>query len=436
MTKATTALDKTARSIRRLLWPGLTWVWLVALTGCITPPFNLGKKTETPTPSDSVVLAGGADGDKKSPADAKVYADLDSANLYMKENKLQEAEKIFAKLANNTKNPMPVVEEARYNEAECQRQRKDYRSAEATYKRLLKDFSNGKYAERANEKLFEIANFWLDDTRKEMEAYEKNKDNKWTLPTIGPLLHFSREKPLMDQEGHAVQCLEDVHLHDINGPLGEKALFYLATVKFFRRDYRDADECYTQLYQKYPNSELAPKAIKQAIICKQVVNGGSAYNGRIVEEARKLVTVAGNSYPELAHKEADWLERQLISINTQQADRDFNTAEFYRRTGHPGAAYFYYELVRRSYQGTGYAEKAAQRMVEIRAKVEKEHAKLAKAEEKMRDTPPSSQGGFWSRMLPASWQRRASDQPEQPAATPSLAPTGPGLSSLPGAQSR
>ncbi len=50
-------------------------------------------------------------------------------------------------------------------------------------------------------------------------------------------------------------------------------------------------------------------------------------------------------------------------------------AEFWRRTGHPGSAYFYYEIVRRRYPDTrpdSAASRATQRMLEIRAKMEKE----------------------------------------------------------------
>ena len=43
------------------------------------------------------------------------------------------------------------------------------------------------------------------------------------------------------------------------------------------------------------------------------------------------------------------------------------TAEFYRRTGHPGSAYFYYEIVRRRYPNTPYADEAIKQMQNLRA---------------------------------------------------------------------
>ena len=41
---------------------------------------------------------------------------------------------------------------------------------------------------------------------------------------------------------------------------------------------------------------------------------------------------------------AEKLTRAKFAIRSQQAEKDFLTAEYYERTGHPGSAVFYYEL--------------------------------------------------------------------------------------------
>lgn len=48
------------------------------------------------------------------------------------------------------------------------------------------------------------------------------------------------------------------------------------------------------------------------------------------------------------------------------AEKDFKVAEFYRRTGHPASAVFYYETVCRRYPGTDVAERAKGRIAEIK----------------------------------------------------------------------
>src|SRR5262249_16324574 len=70
--------------------------------------------------------------------------------------------------------------------------------------------------------------------------------------------------------------------------------------------------------------------------------------------------------------------RQILNITYQQAEKDYKMADFYRRTDHPGSAYFYFELVRRRYPNTKFAEMAAQQMAELKAKLEKEGDKEAK----------------------------------------------------------
>jgi hypothetical protein len=98
------------------------------------------------------------------------------------------------------------------------------------------------------------------------------------------------------------------------------------------------------------------------------------------------------------------VRNQLLSINVQQAERDLKIAEFYQRTGHPGAAYFYFELVCRRYPRTSYAETAAKRKDELRVKVEQEQKQS-----------PTAQPGVV-------------DAPAPPAAAPRLLPAMPSLS--------
>lgn len=364
-----------------------------------------------------VLRGAGLEAEKFGP-DAPVFAELEGAKQRFQENDFAKAEPIFAKLANNTKNPLPVAEEARYYEGECQRLKGDYRSAEATYKRQMKDFRNGQFTDQANRRLFDIANYWLDETRDQMKAYEEKREGKRTIIWPASFVHFTKDKPLFDIEGHAVQCLEEVRLNDINGPLGEKSLFFLATVKYFREDYREADYFYTELYTKFPNSPLAEKAIKQAILCKSLCTGGSAYDARTVEEARKLIDTAMRAYPKLAGQETEWMQRQVVSINLQQADRDWNIAEFYRRTGKSGSAYFYYELVRRRYPGTTYAERAAARLSDIRGRAESEQA----AQQKIDDATARNDAREPRRSLMSHLFTSRQKKQEEPAPTPAPIP--------------
>src|SRR5262249_49121743 len=104
-------------------------------------------------------------------------------------------------------------------------------------------------------------------------------------------------------------------------------------------------------------------------------------------------------------------ERQIGSITYQQAEKDFSIGEFYRRTGHPGSAYFYYEIVRRRYPGSKWADMATDRMQELRTKV---------GQERMAE-PSMFDGGMESvdRVL----GRKKKLDPELDDDTPRLSPT-------------
>jgi outer membrane protein assembly factor BamD (BamD/ComL family) len=339
----------------------------VSAAGCETPSWF--RKHE-PDPIESVVFRDG----KVVPADPasmRSTPELAAAHELYRDAKYGKAESAFHKIAENTKNPPPVAEEARFYEAECLYQQDKYPKACDTYHKVLIDFPAGANRDRAVRRMFDIANYWLDDTRAEMTAYrEKVQGERWMV--IPAVFHTEKKKPLLDEEGRALQALEQVHLNDMSGPLADKSLFLAGGVKFYRQDYKEADHYFSQLVQFHPNSPLAPEAVRLAIISKHMSTGGPEYDGRKVAEARLMVDTALRTYPELAQKESGFLEKQLGSITLQQAQKDFNTAEFYRRTGHPGSAFFYYEIVRRRYPGTKAAELAAERMEEVREAAERE----------------------------------------------------------------
>lgn len=366
--------------------PALLLTLLVALAGGCAEDSNFLTKLDPremfkkvpeapPAPVDNFVMRGSGLEKDKVAEKGSAQAQLDGAKILYEQGKFADAEKIFHSLTRNSKNPPLVAEEALFYEGDCQYMQGHYPTAESTFIKCLREFRlNGRFHNQANQRLFDIANFWLDDTRKLMKAYEEKREGKRWLVMPCSFVHIDKEKPLLDMEGRAIEALEEVRLNDISGPLGEKALFYIATIKFFREDYKEADYYYSQVYKNYPNGKLAAAAMKHAILCKEMVNGGSAYDGRPLAEAIDLIQRAG-AYPELQRNDSEFLRRQIVSISNQQADKDFNIAEFYRHTGHPGSAYFYYELVRRRYPGTSYSEKAIKGLEEMRRKLDKEQAR-------------------------------------------------------------
>lgn len=278
----------------------------------------------------------------------------------------------YAGLADNTRNPLLLSEKARFKEAECYRLAKEYPKAVDTYHRLLQDHQTGAYRRAACKEIFEIADYWLDDTRAEIEAARAGEKKPWiSLPKWSDLTDGT--KPRIDREGEALKALEFVWTNDLFGPYADKALFWSGFVHFYRGNYEEADETFSRLVEFHKESPLRPKAVEMAVMSKNNATGGADYDGTKCAEAMQLVRTAEIGMPEFADPEkAELLTRQKMMIRIQQAEKDFRRGQYYERTGHPGSAYFCYELVRRTYPGTKFSDLATARIDEIKSKIETE----------------------------------------------------------------
>ncbi len=343
-----------------------------------------------PGPVETVVLRGDQLVPDKPPTELKGTAELAGAEEMYRRGDYANAEKLFRRVADNTHNAPQVAEEARFYEAECLRRQEKYPQAADVYNQQLNDFHFGVHREQAMERMFELANYWLEDTREEIREEKEQKEGKRWFVWHGPAMHFEKTKPFLDTEGRALEKLEQVALNDLNGRRADEALFLIGSVKFYRQDYKEADRYFSQLVDFHPNSRYAPQAMEYAIISKHLSTGGPDYDGRKTAEARKYVDLALRNYV-LPPDKNGFLERQLAGITKQQAQKDFNVAEFYRRTNHPGAAYFYYEIVRRRYPGTPFYEQATARMQELKPQIEQAAA-----------APPKTPWLTWPKLEPGS----------------------------------
>ncbi len=349
--------------------------WLLATLlagcgGCEWDNWTLFKPpTPPPPPVESFVLRPDGLAAEKKPAEGGPQAALLGAHELYRQEDYPKAEKLYHAIADNKKYPPAICEEARFFEAECLRKQDELPRAADTYQRLMNDFISNPWRDQANQRMYEIALFWLQDTWAEMkEEEEKRKGKRWWVNNR--FVSFEKKKPLLDREGRAVERLEDVNANDPKGPLADRCLWICGMIKLHHEDYREADRFFTQIHEQHPNSPFAAQAIELAIFSKQMATGGSDYDGRKCAEARKLVDAALR-LPGLDEAKKQKIAGQLASISAQQAEKDFKMAEFYRRTGHPGSAYFYYEIVRRRYPGSDYYRLATERQVELRGELEK-----------------------------------------------------------------
>jgi outer membrane protein assembly factor BamD (BamD/ComL family) len=356
--------------------PVRRWFLAAALAGsggCTWDEFTLVKPPIAPPPPvDGFVIRADGAAPEKIPEKDSVQAQLAGAHELFRREEYPSAEAIYHHIAEKKNISPTLVQEARFYEAESLRLQGRYPKAADTYADLNKKFRNNPYRDQANQRMFDIATYWLEETWAKMkEDDEKRHGERWFVSPR--FVSFQQKTPLLDREGRALDILDQVRFNDMNGPLADKALLLAGHVKLFNEDFKEAEQYFTQLTEQHPKSPFAPQAIELAIFSKQMATGGSDYDGRKCAEARKLVDQALRM-PEMDEKKKQALMQQLKSITAQQAEKDFKMADFYRRTGHPASAYFYYEIVRRRYPGTEFADKATQKMLELRSKLEAEGA--------------------------------------------------------------
>jgi hypothetical protein len=178
---------------------------------------------------------------------------------------------------------------------------------------MLKRFPDTLYREQALEHLYDFACYWLEDTRAEMKAARAAEEGKPASPAarVPP---WDKSKPAVGRERRALQVLAGVRSADPGGPLAERCLFTLASVKFFRNEYGAAGHLYEELADYYPRSPLAYPALKYAVLAK-VHTRGALDRG---EELRKLVERARRDFPQQAKADSEFFEQQVKQVEMEE----------------------------------------------------------------------------------------------------------------------
>ena len=297
--------------------------------------------------------------------DPEVREKFAAAQALYADGDYSKAMKKFREIADNRQNPSELAEEARFMQAECRFASGQYPEAVDTYHKLLIDFPTGAHRRESCGRMFEICDYWLDDFRAELtRRADENGVLAWHPEWKNPL---DKSKVWLGQEGRTLEALDHIWTHDMTGPTADKSLFWCGYVNYVRGNFQEADHFFSTLVEMHKESPLRPQAMAYAIQAKNNATGGAEYDGRKCAEALQLVHVAEATVPELTKvpEMADKLTRAKFAIRYQQAEKDFRMAEYYERTGHPGSAAFYYELVRRRYAGTRYSELAGERKEQL-----------------------------------------------------------------------
>lgn len=290
-----------------------------------------------------------------------------------RQEEFSKAGDAFEEIADDTRQRPEVAEKARFYQAECLRKQNYYPKAVDAYNKLLQDFPSGLYRSQAAGQMYQIASEWLQPVREEIEdgaKPEKDRRSKgWTDGLV--LANFDRKLPTFSSEDRALQTLDKLYFSDPTGPSADRALYMLGAVHFHRQNYPEAARYFQQLVETCDKSPYRDKALEMAIKAKTNSPVGPDHDGRDTAEAMRLINTARATSPQLVRDQGKMLDEQSMKVRSQQAAKDFETAEFYLRTGHPGSAWFYYELVKRRYAGIApWYERAVARQAELKVELD------------------------------------------------------------------
>lgn len=255
---------------------------------------------------------------------------LQLAQILLQKNQALEALPLIRQVLRHPQTPPASLEDAQFLEGDCFYQLHLYPMAAQVYQNQLNKFPSGRYHKQANQKLFDIANYWLDPTRSEIQAaetltqaFESGRADELavTVTCVWRVIESLLTETLFAQESRALQILEDVVRNDDKFPDADKAIFYAATVNRLRGANGEAFRCYCNVVEKYPQSSHAAKAAMQAL---QLIDEGAS-----VEKARhsRLVVFLVNQRPNEAAAEQPLLDRHRKLVQeTDKARADLSKA--------------------------------------------------------------------------------------------------------------
>ena len=131
--------------------------------------------------------------------DPKAEEKYASASQLYEEGKYKKALKIFRDVADNQSNSTELAERARFMQAECRYQDGQFPEAVDTYHKLLMDFPTGVHRRECCQRMYAIADYWLNDFRNELA---RRQDEKGVLRWHPGWPNFTdHTRPTLDQEG-------------------------------------------------------------------------------------------------------------------------------------------------------------------------------------------------------------------------------------------
>lgn len=269
---------------------------------------------------------------------------VQQANAVFERGEYAAAAKRYEKIAEKYKDTS-AGEEAQYRLAECWFALKRYPAAQDGFDQLFVDYPSTRYVQPATQRLYEIAQNWLDladpahrskiRTVSAAEVvYEPPEDAP--PPPSAPSLRWrmlpnltDRSRPFFDTQGRALKALKGIWLNDPTGPLADDALMATATYYLRQEDYVEADRYLNILRDEYPDSPHIKDAFLLGSHVRLMSYQGPSYDGTSLQGADKLTAQSLNMFPD--SQERPQLREDLQKIHLLKAQRLWHRILYYEQ---------------------------------------------------------------------------------------------------------
>lgn len=228
-----------------------------------------------------------------------------------------------------------------------------YVQANRAFESLIAQYSGSPYFDRAEERRFSIARYWLGRAREEKG-----------LKSISP---GNPGRPATGMAGEARRILHRIRLDDPTGKLADDAAMQLAAAFMEAGMYQDAADTLEDLRRSYPGSPHLFNAHLFELKCRLNCYYGDSYEAEPLVKADKLVREIVQKFPEEARTHEGYLSKEAGHVRHLLAEREYSLAGYYENRGENRAASLMYQKVARDFPDTAFGDVVDERI----AKVEK-----------------------------------------------------------------
>ena len=245
-----------------------------------------------------------------------------------------------------------LAEDALFYEGESFFFANRYVQANRAYEGLIAEYSGTRYLDRAEQRRYSIAVYWL-DLKKNGASMVSLKDAK---------------RPKFSLTSEARRILHRIRIDDPSGKLADDATFALGTAYMAINRHEDAAETFSYLRKDYPGSEYQFKSQMLELESRLKSYRGPDYDGLPLAEAKKLQQQIVKQFPNESSQHMDILNQQSALIKNQLAQRDYQIGEFYEGKGQNLAAKIYYEKVQEDHSNTVFENGLSEKIATVAAK--------------------------------------------------------------------